>query len=457
MYVRSNFYSLSKLLLGLLVGSAFSVLVITALFSVGYRVFYSFVLYPVAYINVSGTGSMYPTFPRGSSETSQSKEKEVVATPRMIKYPNGFSFNGKEYFRSSLSKGDLVSFYSGDKALIKRIVGTPGDVLEIRSGLVYINNEPQKEPYTALPHSTFGGDFVPECKKITVPEDSYFVLGDNRKESNDSRFDVGFVDKKSIDTFLPLEFQKGVWDKKWRDTAKDLEDSTKIKLDIPAFVENINQLRQKSGKPQLIYKTELGESSRLRAENIFSTGIFDEKAEGAVSTADAFRKVEYWKPVYGEIPVQGYFSSEELFNYLVEFDMTKNFILDEDFTEMGIAVIEDSLNNCPTQLIVIHFAGYVPPNYDKATIDSWDNLLKKLKEIKPGWVAAKNYDQFYEKNKRDIDKVVSIINDRIDALEPIVAKMKKNEWLSDSELKYLDLDASLGDEQENLANKLNDL
>ncbi|NMB70260.1 signal peptidase I [candidate division WWE3 bacterium] len=455
--MKTKVFSFTKLLLALLVGSAFSILCIFTVFNVGYRIFYSFVLYPMAYINVSGTGSMYPTFPRGKSETLESKEKEVVATPRMIRYPNGFSFNGKEYFRSQLAKGDLVSFYSGDKALIKRILGVPGDIIEIRNGLVYINDEPQKEPYTSLPHSTFGGDFAPECKKIQVPENSYFVLGDNRKESNDSRFDVGFVNEKSIDTFLPLEFQKGIWDKNWRDTSKDLENSTKIKLGVSAFVKDINQLREKSGKPNLTYKAELEHSATLRAENIFITGLFDEKAEGAISTAEAFRKAGYWRPVYGEIPVQGYFSSDELFNYLAEFDTTKDFILDKDFTEIGLAVVEDSLNNCPTQLIVIHFSGYVPPNYDKDTIDSWNNLLKKLKEIKPGWEEAKNYDQFYEKNKRDIDKVISIINDRIDALEPIVAKMKQNEWLSETELKYLDLDASLGDEQENLANKLNDL
>jgi signal peptidase I len=450
-------YKLSKLLLVVLVGLAFWILSLHTLFNVGQLVFNYFVLFPPAYINVSGTGSMYPTFPKGTSTKIEEKETEVVASPTMIRYPNGIRLNGKEYFKSPILKGDIVSFYSKDKALIKRVIGLPGDKIEIREGIVYINNEPQKEPYTALPHSTFGGEFIPECKELVIPEGHYFVLGDNRKESNDSRFDVGFVSEDSIDFLLPINRQKGVWDTNWRDASKDLEDSTKIKLSESDFIDNINSLRIEEGKTPFVLKAELSRSAYLRAQNIYKTGVFDEKSEDNLSISESIRQANYWKPIYGEIPVQGYFSAQELFNYLTEFENTRGFVLDNEFTEIGISVLEGSLNNCPTQLIVIHFAGYVPPNYDETTITSWLNLLTQLNEVLPGWKDAKNYDVYYDEHKRDIDKIISIMEDRISSLNPIVAKMKNNEWLSDSEMKYLEYDKQLGEQQENLANKLNDL
>ncbi len=419
--------------------------------------FQKLVLFPEIKINVSGTGSMSPTFPRGKGSTVEEKEAEVVASPIMIRYPNGFVFNNKSYYRSQLEHGSIISFYYKDKALIKRIIGTPGDIVEIRNGLVYLNDTPLKEPYTASPHSTFGGKSIAECQKIKIPENKYLVLGDNRKESDDSRFDVGLVDISSIDSFLPINRQTGVWDKNWRNTDKDLDESSKIKLDITEFVSKINSLRKQQGIKLLEPKVQLDKSALLRANNIFATGSFDEKANGNLSIAESIKQAGYWEPVYGEIPIQGYFDSQELFNYINEFANTRNFVLDKDFDEIGITVKEDLLNNCPTQLIVIHFAGYVPPNYDNATVKSWSELRDKLRDILPGWEKAKTYGIFYDEHKRDIDKVISIIKDRIDYLSPIVEKMKKNEWLTSEELDILANDEKLGAEQSDLAGKLNNL
>ena len=66
---------------------------------------------------------------------------------------------------------------------IKRIIGMPGETVEIKDGKVYINGseEPLKDSFTP---ETPVGDYGP----YTVPEDSYFVLGDNRNYSRDSRF-----------------------------------------------------------------------------------------------------------------------------------------------------------------------------------------------------------------------------------------------------------------------------
>jgi signal peptidase I len=63
---------------------------------------------------------------------------------------------------------------------VKRLIGVPGDRVEIRGDQLYINGEPVPEPYL---RDGVGGEFGP----VTVPEDSYFMMGDNRDESCDSR------------------------------------------------------------------------------------------------------------------------------------------------------------------------------------------------------------------------------------------------------------------------------
>lgn len=81
-----------------------------------------------------------------------------------------------------LARGDIVVLLRGNVAYIKRIVGMPNETLQILNGITYINHLPIQECY--LDHSTYQDSYGP----FVIPEGSYFVMGDNRQYSEDSRF-----------------------------------------------------------------------------------------------------------------------------------------------------------------------------------------------------------------------------------------------------------------------------
>ena len=120
------------------------------------------------------------------------------------------TFHDKEYVLAEKisyrlgnpQRGDVVILkfpYNTDVDYIKRIIGLPGDTVSIVEGKVYINFKSVNEPYldspTTLDRNT--GNFMSEGKDITVPEGKYFIMGDNRPHSSDSRF-FGPIERKLI-------------------------------------------------------------------------------------------------------------------------------------------------------------------------------------------------------------------------------------------------------------------
>lgn len=123
----------------------------------------------------------------------------LVLQPHKIKgasmepnFPDGeYLLTDKVTYRFGEPKrGDVIVFEAptGEgEEFIKRIVGLPGEGISVRNGKVYINGELLKESYIPEASPTHGGNFLSENESFTVPEGNFFVLGDNRLHSSDSR------------------------------------------------------------------------------------------------------------------------------------------------------------------------------------------------------------------------------------------------------------------------------
>lgn len=98
---------------------------------------------------------------------------------------------------TNLRSGDIVAFYYNNKVLLKRVVGFPGDWIDFdENGTVSVNGSPLDESYVRDPGI---GDNVDINFPYQVPENRYFVLGDHRSTSIDSRSEhVGTVSEEQI-------------------------------------------------------------------------------------------------------------------------------------------------------------------------------------------------------------------------------------------------------------------
>ena len=72
----------------------------------------------------------------------------------------------------------------GDTNFVKRVVGLPGDIIELRGGYLYVNDKLYEEPYI---DDAYRSGWLNTFGPYTVPDDEYFVMGDHRNNSNDSR------------------------------------------------------------------------------------------------------------------------------------------------------------------------------------------------------------------------------------------------------------------------------
>lgn len=125
--------------------------------------------------------------------------KHYVITPIKV---NGNSMNNTlknkdimildkiSYRFQEIERFDIVVIKKGNDYLIKRVIGMPGETVEYKNNKLYINGKNIDEKF--IHEKT--NDFIMEDK---IPDDCYFVVGDNRPVSNDSRY-IGVINKKDI-------------------------------------------------------------------------------------------------------------------------------------------------------------------------------------------------------------------------------------------------------------------
>ncbi len=115
-----------------------------------------------------------------------------------------------EYLMGDPQRFDVVICHypnRGNTNFVKRVVGLPGDTVEIKEGYLYVNGEKYEEPYI-----THRPDY--QLSAYTVPEGQYFLLGDNRSNSNDSHI-IGPIDRDMIkghvrSVFWPLSAWRNI-------------------------------------------------------------------------------------------------------------------------------------------------------------------------------------------------------------------------------------------------------
>ena len=143
--------------------------------------------------------------PTGSMEPNLLVGDHLIVN-KMISAPTASAFERAILPGREVRRGDIVVFkypVDPERDFIKRVIGLPGERLELRRKKIYINGQPLEEPYAHLlePPAPEGSpkrdDVREEYGPVTVPPGQYFMMGDNRDNSQDSRF-WGFLPKSYL-------------------------------------------------------------------------------------------------------------------------------------------------------------------------------------------------------------------------------------------------------------------
>lgn len=137
-----------------------------------YLLFYGLIFFGVFFIN---TQVIQISFVPSESMDPAIKKNTFIVCSRNVK---------------EIDRYDIITFKYQGRLLVKRVIGLPGETIEIKDNETYINEKQLDEPY--LKEDMQSEDYI--CK---IPDGCYFVMGDNRNQSNDSR-SFGSITKSDI-------------------------------------------------------------------------------------------------------------------------------------------------------------------------------------------------------------------------------------------------------------------
>ena len=103
-------------------------------------------------------------------------------------------------YKNNYQRFDIVVFNFNNSKLVKRVIGLPGDYVEYKDNKLYINGNYVEETFG---HATTADFSLKDIGYQTIPKDMYFVEGDNRVDSLDSRY-IGLISKKQIEGVVSI-------------------------------------------------------------------------------------------------------------------------------------------------------------------------------------------------------------------------------------------------------------
>jgi len=351
---------------------------------------YGFINVPKT-VPVSGT-SMLPTIKNGDKITLNSPKKYL------------------------LERGDIISFHNDQTEglyYLKRIIGIPGDKVLIKEGHVFINGSPISEPYVKY-GPTYGNEFVIDCKTQTVPDHTYFVMGDNRIVSFDSRA-IGYVDEKDIDGVVKVAQNQGA--------TVDTYLMNSVPMQTEVFLQKYNEARTAEHIGELISNSTLNGIAQKKASSI-SSHITDRT--DTFSVENELKKAGYGFTSVSEFITYGSLTEEQILNQIHEQYNAYFDFFSDTFTEIGLSQSKAQISECTIPVTVIIIARPDRPTYSETTAIYWQ---KELSLVKTSLNQSKTFISHPGMNQEKIEKLANIIEESYRIASEINRAITAREWI----------------------------
>jgi signal peptidase I len=356
--------------------------------------------------------------------TDQINKVPVSGTSMMPTIKDGSEIELNSPKKHGLDRGDIVSFKNtetGGIYYLKRIIGLPGEEVSIKNGYYYLNGKALEENYTFNNLPTFGNTFLADCEIAKVPEGHYFVSGDNRTVSTDSRV-LGFVNGKDIDGVI-----KNKKEITFADSIREKEIGNRT-INADKFLAELNSKRTKENLGLLATHSLLNQISKERADQIARD--YENWKKNTVPLDKLLDSKGYKFNSVHEFVTFGYLDEKDVINQILELEAEKNKFLGGSFTEVGIGVSERKYKECTYPVISVILSWPAVPTYNQADIDSWQKEIQLTNTIMSNmqtWIGAPGVDS------SKIRQMISLASEQNQIATRLHNKMTKREWLTNQD------------------------